>query len=78
MHLKIKLTQSVNKVEISTEFIKLDAFLKFANAVMSGGEAKELILSGRVFVNGAVCTVRGKKLFKGDRVEINGKAFEVA
>ena len=60
-----------------TEFIKLDAFLKFANAVSSGGEAKVLIADGLVSVNGEVCTMRGKKLRPGDRVSLDGQEFEV-
>ena len=56
---------------------KLDAFLKFANAVSSGGEAKVLIADGLVSVNGEVCTMRGKKLRPGDRVSLDGQEFEV-
>lgn len=62
---------------ISTEFIKLDAALKFAAAVESGGEAKEAVQEGLVTVNGEVCTMRGKKLRPGDRFEFDGKTFEI-
>lgn len=58
---------------ITTEFIKLDALLKFANVVMTGGEAKQLIQDGQVTVNGAVCTMRGKKLRPGDTAEVAGR-----
>ena len=54
-------------VVISTEFIKLQDAMKYANIVMSGGEAKQLILEEQVQVNGEVCTMRGKKLYPGDR-----------
>lgn len=60
------------KVSITTEFIKLDALLKFAGAVETGGEAKQIIQEGGVSVNGEVCTMRGKKLRTGDRVELDG------
>lgn len=60
-------------VAISTEFIKLDALLKYAGLVNSGGEAKTLIQEGDVLVNGEVCTMRGKKLRPGDTVTL-GKA----
>ena len=60
-------------INITTEFIKLDALLKFANLVGSGGEAKQLIQNGEVFVNGEVCTMRGKKIRPGDKVEICGQ-----
>lgn len=58
------------RVQISTQFIKLDALLKFANAAATGGEAKAIIQEGGVQVNGAVCTMRGKKIRPGDRVEV--------
>ena len=58
----------MNKIEITTEFIKLDAFLKFAGVAGTGGEAKLLISEGRIEVNGEVCTQRGKKLRPGDVV----------
>ena len=64
-------------IAITTEFIKLDAFLKFASAVCSGGEAKIVISEGMVKVNGEVCTMRGKKIRPGDTVEIGGEVFEV-
>jgi ribosome-associated protein len=64
-------------VEISTEFIKLDAFLKFAAAVESGGEAKTLIQEGAVTVNGEACTQRGKKLHDGDVVALAGMEYRV-
>lgn len=57
-------------VAISTEFIKLDALLKYAGLVNSGGEAKTLIQEGDVLVNGEVCTMRGKKLRPGDTVTL--------
>ena len=59
-------------VVISTEFIKLDNALKFANAVESGGMAKTVIQEGEVLVNGEVCTMRGKKLYPGDKVRFDG------
>ena len=55
-------------IQIQTDFIKLDAFLKFAALVGTGGEAKLVIVDGLVQVNGEVCTMRGKKLRAGDTV----------
>ena len=60
------------KVEISTEFIKLDSFLKFCGAAETGGQSKELVQGGKVLVNGEVCTMRGKKLRRGDVVAVDG------
>ena len=59
-------------VSISTEFIKLDALLKFAGLCDTGGETKERIQNGEASVNGEVCTMRGKKLRPGDVVELSG------
>jgi ribosome-associated protein len=60
------------QIKITTEFIKLDALLKFASLVGSGGEAKMLIQDGQVLVNGEVCTMRGKKIRPGDRASVSG------
>ncbi len=50
----------MTEIRIDTEYIKLDALLKFANLTASGGEAKLRIASGEVQVNGQPCTMRGK------------------
>lgn len=60
-------------VKITTEFIKLDALLKFASMVGSGGEAKMLIQDGQILVNGEVCTMRGKKIRSGDKVSFGDR-----
>jgi len=64
-------------MEINTEYIKLDSFLKAVNAVGSGGEAKVLIADGLVKVNGEVELRRGRKLRPGDRVEFAGEQYVV-
>ena len=64
-------------VKIETPFIRLDALLKFAGAVETGGEAKIIIQDGEVRVNGQPCTMRGKKLYPGDRAELDGTAYLV-
>ncbi len=65
------------EVAIRDEYIKLDSFLKFSGAVMTGGEAKEIIQGGKVKVNGEVCTMRGKKMRPGDVAEAYGKSYMV-
>ena len=65
------------EITINTEFIKLDSFLKLANAVSTGGHAKVVITGGDVKVNGLVCTMRGKKLRPGDKIEFEGEGFIV-
>ena len=64
-------------IKINTEFIKLEALLKFAGAVETGGEAKLVIQNGEVKVNGEPCTMRGRKLRPGDRAELDGLALVV-
>ena len=66
------------KIEITTEFIRLDAFLKFTAVVATGGEAKLLIQDGMVKVNGETCLQRTKKLHNGDVVEFEGQIFIVS
>ena len=68
---------SEEHIKINTEYIKLDALLKFAGAAETGGEAKQAIQEGEVKVNGQVCAMRGKKLRPGDRAELNGRTFVV-
>lgn len=58
----------MEKVKISTEFIKLDQLLKFLGIAESGSDAKDMILDGIVSVNGEICTMRGKKIRPGDEV----------
>ncbi len=58
-------------IGINSDYIKLDALLKFAAITASGGEAKTVITDGLVSVNGTVCTMRGKKIFPGDLVSFN-------
>ena len=65
------------EVAITTEFIKLEAFLKFAGTVSTGGEAKNLIQDSLVRVNGEVCTMRGRKLRPGDTVELRNDRLTV-
>ena len=67
----------MEKIPIETEFIRLDAFLKFCGAVGTGGEAKNRITDGFVRVNGAVCTQRGRKLRPGDTVTFLGRDYTV-
>jgi len=65
-------------IKITTEFIKLQDLLKFANLVSTGGEAKIRILEGEVFVNGEVCEMRGKKIRPGDLVSFAGEELTVS
>lgn len=63
----------MKNIEINTEYIKLDQFLKWAGIADSGSFAKIMIQSGDISVNGIVAKERGKKLHKGDIINIAGK-----
>lgn len=67
----------MEKIQIDTEFIKLDSLLKFAALVGTGGEAKYVISEGLVEVNGETCTQRGRKIRPGDRVKFERYELEV-
>lgn len=70
MKIKVKVAEKQKVLKkIDTDYIRLDAFLKMNDAVQSGGHAKIVIQEGEVKVNGEVCTMRGKKLRKGDSAE---------
>ena len=67
----------MEEIAITTEFIKLQDLLKFANLVETGGEAKERIQAGEVLVNGEACLQRGRKLRPGDQVRFAGETLGV-
>ena len=78
MKVTVKKKDNSIPVAISTEFIKLQDAMKYANIAYSGGEAKTLILEEQVTVNGEVCTMRGKKLYNGDKFEFNGETYMIS
>lgn len=72
--MKIKINAHIKEkqkkiVDINTDFIRLDSFLKLCDLVQSGGHAKAVIQNGEVKVNGEVCLQRGRKLRFGDEAE---------
>ena len=78
MKVTVKKKENVTPVVIYTEFIKLQDAMKYANIVYSGGEAKQMILDGMVSVNGEVCTMRGKKLYPGDKFSFDGQEYLIS
>lgn len=67
----------MENIVIHTEFIKLEAALKYVNATESGGMAKAVIQDGLVLVNGEVCTMRGKKLYPGDKFQFEDITYVI-
>ncbi len=63
---------------ISDESIRLGQFLKLANLIDSGADAKSVIADGQVSVNGEVDTRRGRQLRPGDTVVIQDRTARVA
>lgn len=64
-------------IQLREEFIKLGQALKAAGLVESGVEAKDVIQSGLVLVNGEIDTRRGRKLYGGDVVEFDGEKIKI-
>ena len=63
------MSEEIRKISITTEYIKLDQFLKLAGLFVTGGEAKTAVITGHVVVNDETCLMRGKKLRPGDIVK---------
>ncbi len=67
---------NIKFINFSTEFIKLDSFLKLSCACSTGGEAKIMIQEGNVQVNGDVCYQRGRKIKDGDIIQYNNQTYK--
>ncbi len=67
----------MESIQIMDDFIKLGQAIKLAGLVESGVQAKDVITSGQVKVNGTVQLQRGKKIVVGDIVEYDGHKFSV-
>ena len=65
------------KIEANGGYIKLDSLLKLAGIAMTGGQAKMMIQSGDVYVNGERCLMRGKKMRAGDKARFEDEIVEV-
>lgn len=62
---------------IDKNFITLTQFLKVKDLISSGGEAKYFLKEKTVKVNGVLEDRRGRKLFKNDEVNIEGKVYKI-
>ena len=63
------------KVKITTEYITLGQLIKFVGLIDNGALAKIFITNNKCFVNGTICSQRGKKLYPGFLISINGSLF---
>ena len=78
MKVTVRKKETAVQVSISTEFIKLESAMKLANIIPTGGTAKLEIQDGNVLVNGEVCTMRGKKLYPGDKFTFDGVTYLIS
>ena len=74
---KLIRTNNMETIKINEEYIRLDNLMKFSGLCNSGGRAKFLIQNGEVKLNGEVCTMRGKKIRPGDKIEYQNRMIEV-
>ena len=72
---RLFMNKKITEIKIDSEFILLGQFLKFADIIQSGGEAKSFLTNNVVHVNGEVEQRRGKKLRSGDQIEIKGNCY---
>lgn len=78
MKIKVSIAKKPEKkLLITTETIRLDAALKLSGAVMTGGQAKNVIQEGLVKVGGEVCCARGRKLAEGDFFEFERTIYHI-
>lgn len=71
------MNKKTHEISISSEYITLGQFLKFADIIHSGGEAKEFLARVPVKVNGEQDNRRGRKLRPSDKIEIEGELYEI-
>ncbi len=69
------MNKKIKEIKISSEFITLGQFLKFADIIESGGEAKLFLSQNDVFINDELDVRRGRKLRPGDKVIILGESY---
>ena len=67
----------IKNIKIEGEFITLGQFLKVADIISSGGEAKSFFVTNRVLINNEEDNRRGRKLYKDDIVEIDRKQYRI-
>ena len=69
--------KKTTEISITTEYITLGQFLKLADIIYSGGEAKSFLQNNTVIIDGEIDNRRGRKLRGGEIIEINGERFEI-
>ena len=72
---RLFMNKKITEIKISSEIITLGQFLKFADIIESGGEAKLFLSQNDVFINDELDVRRGRKLRPGDKVVILGESY---
>ena len=67
----------IKEIKIESEYITLGQFLKIADIISSAGEAKAFLACNRILINNEEDDRRGRKLYKDDIVEIDGKRYKI-
>ncbi len=68
---------NIRKVQIKEDYINLGQFLKIVDLVSSGGETKSFLSLNKIFINKVEDNRRGRKLYKGDLIEVNSQVYEI-
>ena len=71
------MNKKCTQIIINTDYITLGQFLKFADIIYSGGEAKQFLSENEVYIDGELDTRRGRKLCGGERISVIGLNFEI-
>lgn len=69
------MNKKIIEIKINSEFITLGQFLKFADIIETGGEAKSFLLQNGVYINDEFDVRRGRKLRPGDKIVILDKEY---
>lgn len=69
------MNKKIKEINISSDFITLGQFLKFADIIQTGGEAKLFLSQNDVYINDEFDVRRGRKLRSGDKIVILGETY---
>lgn len=71
------MNKKTTQIAIYTEYITLGQFLKLADIIQSGGEAKSFLATNEVYIDGELDVRRGRKLRGGEKIEVLNKTYEI-
>lgn len=71
------MNKKTQEISITSDYITLGQFLKFADIIQSGGEAKAFLSANEVVINNEIDNRRGRKLYDGDKVVVMNRVYKV-